>query len=132
MSLKKIELGTTTVSGGTVIHSGTYVFEDLATQDKLTVEYAAGTSAPTISFKQTKDGAESTLASFTAGASDVNMNWEIRFLDEGVTKFYYKTASGTKTKLFAGDVTADLAECKVTYQYKTNESTARTIKSDFF
>tara|TARA_Y100001949_G_scaffold174748_1_gene182882 strand:+ start:75 stop:1469 length:1395 start_codon:yes stop_codon:yes gene_type:complete len=127
-----IELGTTTVSGGTVKHIASYIFEDIATNDKLIVEYAAGTSVPTLKLKQVLSGVESTLATFAATSSDLNMNWEIRFLDEGVTKFYYKTASGAKTKLFAGTVTADLAECKVSYEYTTNEVTARTIKSDFF
>ena len=56
-----LELAVGTVSGSPLpTHSITYTFQDIATNDALIVEYKAGASYPTLSFKETVAGATST------------------------------------------------------------------------
>ena len=114
-------------------HRLRHKFEDIATTDSLIVDWglnAAGT-ANELTLKQTIDGVESTVATYTASAGITEINWELRYLEEGVTKFFYKTPSGTRTRLFKGTTNADIAECKVSAEYWTTETTLRTVNSDF-
>ncbi len=116
------------------VHKIRYKFEDIATNDALMIDWelnvATGTSA-ILKLNQIKDGVESTLASYVADAGITEMNWELRYLEEGVTKLFYKTPSGARTRLFKAPTTADLAECKVSTEYWTSETTLRTVKSDY-
>jgi hypothetical protein len=111
-------------------------FHDLSNNDKLIVDLDPGNSVantdPVLSLKEEHNGVETTLATFNLPTGEIYIDWQIKFLDEGVTKFYYKTNTGLPTLLWRGDLTADLAECKVMHEFLTNEATpTRSVKIDF-
>lgn len=111
-------------------------FEDLSTGDKLIIDLDAGNSVagtlPILTFKEVTNSVETTLASFTLPTGETSIDWQLKFLDEGVTKFSYKTNTGLPILLWRGDLTADVAECKVLHELHTNEATpTRTVKIDF-
>jgi len=111
-------------------------FEDLGTGDKLTLDLdsgnsVAGTNAEFL-VKETRGGVETTLATFVLPSGEKSIDWKVKYLDEGVTKVLYKTASGVPTVLFKGDLTAELTECKITQQLVTDIATpTKTVKTDF-
>ena len=129
------QLAVSTTSGTPKpVHRIRYKYEDIITTDALIVDWEVDPSTganAVLNFRQKVDGVESVLGTYAAPAGDTEINWEIRYLEEGVTKLYYKRASGTRTRLYKGSPTADLAECKCTVEYHTGETTARTVKSDF-
>lgn len=111
-------------------------FEDLATGDKIIIDLDPGNSVavtdPILSLKEEKNGTITTLASFTLPTGNTTIDWQLKFLDEGVSKFSYKTTTGKPILLWRGDFTADVAECKVMHEFLTNESSpTRTVKTDF-
>lgn len=111
-------------------------FQDLSNNDKLIVDLDPGNSVantlPVLSLKEEHKGLETTLATFILPVGEIFIDWQIKFLDEGVTKFFYKTNAGLPTLLWRGDLTADLAECKVMHEFLTNEATpTRSVKIDF-
>lgn len=111
-------------------------FQDLSTNDKLIVDLDPGNSVtnsdPVLTLKEEHDGVETILGTFTLPSADISIDWQIKFLDEGVSKFYYKTNTGPAILLWSGDLTADLAECKVVHEFLTNESSpTRSVKTDF-
>ena len=111
-------------------------FEDLSNNDKIIIDLDPGNSVantnPVLSFREETEGIITTLATFVLPAGVITIDWQIKFLDEGVTKFSYKLPTGVPTLLWRGDLTADLAECKVIHEFLTNEATpTRTVKIDF-
>lgn len=111
-------------------------FEDLATGDKIIIDLDPGNSVantnPVLSLKEEVNGTETTLATYTLDAGETKIDWQLKFLDEGVTKFSYKTPTGSPTLLWRGDLNADIGECKVMHELLTNEaSPTRTVKFDF-
>src|SRR3990172_3574466 len=102
------ELQDPTVASGT--ERIRYEYEDLATGDMLRVDLSSGASNANLKLLEVVSGVETELASFTLTGSVEEIQWELDFLDGGITKFYYKEASGTKTRIFNGDVNANIAE----------------------
>ena len=129
------ELAVSTTSGSPKpVHRIRYKYEDIITTDALIVDWEVDPSTganAVLNFRQKVNGVESVLGTYSAPAGDTQIYWEIRYLEEGVTKLYYKRASGTRTRLYRGSPTADLAECKCSVEYWTSEATVRTVKSDF-
>jgi len=111
-------------------------FEDLSNGDKVIIDLDAGNSVsgtlPVLSIKEERKSVITTLATFTLPAGELSIDWQLKFLDEGVSKFSYKTNTGLPVLLWRGDFTADVAECKVLHELHTNEATpTRTVKTDF-
>ena len=111
-------------------------FEDLSTGDKIYIDLDSGNSVtntlPNLSIKEEVDDVETELASFTLPSPEISIDWQLKFLDEGVTKFYYKTNTGLPILLWKGDINANLAECKCLHELITNEaSPTRSVKTDF-
>ena len=123
------ELQDPTVASGT--ERIRYEYEDLATGDMLRVDLTSGASNANLKLLEVVSGVETELASFTLTGSVEEIQWELDFLDGGVTKFYYKEASGVKTRIFNGDVNANIAECKVSCQLISNQTSVKTVKSDY-
>lgn len=118
------------------VHRMRTTFVDLATTDELIIDLEAGNSVsntdPEFLIKQIKGGTETTLATFTLPTGNTSIDWEIRFREDGLTKISYKTITEKPVVLFRGDITADIAECKVVHKFMTEEDTpTRTVKTDF-
>jgi hypothetical protein len=110
-----------------------YVFSDLATNDVIWFTLNTGVSNPQLLVRETHDGVNTTLATVNLAATTKEIDFELDFLDEGITKIYYKdrTQNGDKTRIFKGALTADLAECKVECKLITNATVTKTCKSDY-
>jgi hypothetical protein len=110
-----------------------YEFQDLATLDKLQIDFEVGVSNPQVIFRETVNGVPSVLSTTAMSATTTEIYFELEFLDEGITKFHLidKTASGTKTRVYSGSLLANIAEAKVTCNLLTDQTTTKTVKSDF-
>jgi len=116
------------------------IFTDVSSSDELIIDLeagndGAGSGAATdaeLSLKETHGGITTTLATFNIPPTDLKIDWQIKFLDEGLTKVFYKTLAGSPTLLWKGTLTATVSECKVSHELHTNEDTpTRTVKTDF-
>lgn len=110
-----------------------YEFQDLATLDKLQIDFEVGVSNPQVIFRETVNGVANILSTTAMSAATVEIYFELDFIDEGLTKFYLidKTAAGTKTRVYSGSLLANIAESKVTCNLLTDQTTTKTVKSDF-
>ena len=117
------------------IQRARYLFEDLSTSDQIIVDLESGNSVantpPELLLKEVVDGVESILATEELPVGTLSVDWEIHYLDEGVTKLFYKTSSTVKQRIFKGDLSVDMAEAKIQLQVETNQQTPITIKSEF-
>ncbi len=118
-------------SGPVPVQRMEYVFEDLATADKLIVRLQGDDGEAHLLLVEEVDGSETVLINqaLTAGVKEVH--WQLNYLDDGKTKFWYKEAAGSKTRIFNGDVSADLAECKCTAKLVLDQQATKTVKTDF-
>ncbi len=117
------------------------VFEDISNGDQIIVELHAGNngagSGPAtnawLALKEKVKGSITTLeTAFLDTSAQTSVDWQLKFLEEGVSKFAYKTVTGEATVLWRGDFKADIAECKVFHELETNEaSPTRTASFDF-
>jgi hypothetical protein len=117
------------------------VVEDISTGDQIIVELHAGnTGAGTgpetnawLVLREYVSGVATNLATVSlATSTETTVDWQFKFLEEGVSKFSYKTATGEATVLWRGDFKADIAECKVFHELETNEATpTRTVSFDY-
>ncbi len=112
------------------------VFEDLSTGDQIIVELHAGNSVAVtnayLTLSEKVAGSILELARFILNDVDLKIDWELKFLDEGVSKFGYQEVTGEPTNLWKGTFKADVAEAKVFHELETNEaSPTRTVKFDF-
>jgi hypothetical protein len=110
-----------------------YEFQDLATGDKLQIDFEIGVSNPQVIFREIAGSTTNVLSTTAMGATTKEIYFELDFQEEGITKFYLidKTAAGAKTRVYNSSLTADIAECKVFMQLLTDQTTTKTIKSDF-
>lgn len=118
------------------VHRMRTEFEDIGTGDKLTLDLEAGNSVTNTPaqfiIRETKGSTTTILGTFDLPTTEKLIDWQVKFLDEGVTKVLYKTAIGEPTVLFKGDLTAKISECKVKHEYWTDESSpTRTVYCDF-
>ncbi len=111
-------------------------FEDLGNGDKLTLDLESGNSVtPTPAqflVKETRGGVETILAKFDLPTGEKIIEWQVKFLEEGVTKILYKRITGDPIVLFKGDLSAELTECKIKHELFTDIATpSKTVKTDF-
>jgi len=110
-----------------------YEFQDLATLDTLQIDFETGVINPQVIFREIINGVPTVLSTTQMSISTTEIYFELDFLDEGITKFYLidKTAAGTKTRVYRGTLIANIAESKVACILLTNQTTIKTVKSDF-
>jgi hypothetical protein len=113
-----------------------YEFTDLATNDKLQIDLEAGitgTSDPQVVFREIVGGSANVLSTTVLTTATKEINFQLDFLDEGISKFYVKdkTASGAKTRVFSGNIAADIGECSLGLINLTDIQSTKTLKSDF-
>jgi len=110
-----------------------YEFQDLATLDALQIDFEIGAANPQVIFREIVGGVATVLSTTAMSSASTEINFELDFLDEGITKFYLKdkSASGAKTRVYIGSLLANIAECKVFLQLVTDQTTTKTVKSDF-
>ena len=109
-----------------------YEFEDLATGDKLRIELRGGDGNANLKFSEVVDGVETDLATQQLTVSLTEVFWELDFLEDGVTKFWFLESGGTKTRIFNSTLLADIGECKASVRLVLDQTTVKTVKTDFF
>jgi len=120
------------VGGGPVpVQRLRYVYEDLGTTDQIIIDFEGGDGNANLILREKVDGTTSTIISQAITAGVKNVFWELDFLEDGVTKFHFKEPSGTKTRIFNGDLTANIAEAKVSVKNILDQQSTKTLKSDF-
>jgi len=119
-------------SGPVPVQRMRYVFEDLSTGDKLRIDLEGGDGNAVFTLREVVDSVETDLATLQVPAGETEIHWELRFLEEGVTKLFYRLAGDTDiTKLWSGALTARLAECKCTAKLMLDQQATKTVKSDY-
>jgi hypothetical protein len=108
-----------------------YEIQDLATEDKLRIDLEGGDGQAEFKVRQVVDGVETILAeaSLTAGITEVK--WEIVYLEQGLTKIYYKEPVGDRIRIFSGTLGSDLGESRLSASFMSTQQTLKTVKSDF-
>jgi len=109
-----------------------YEFEDLATGDKIRIELRGGDGNANLKFSEIVDGSETVLATQQLTVSLTEVFWELDFLEDGITKFWFLELGGTKTRIFSGTLLADIGECKASVRLILDQNLVKTVKSDFF
>lgn len=83
------------------VHRMRTEFEDIGTGDKLTLDLEAGNSVTNTPaqfiIRETKGSTTTILGTFDLPTTEKLIDWQVKFLDEGVTKVLYKTATGGKS-----------------------------------
>jgi len=108
-----------------------YEFEDLATNDKIIIDFQSAGSNAQLVLREVVDDVETDLSTKELTAAVINIFWELDFLKNGVTELWYKEPSGVRTRAFQGTLNVDIAEAKISAQNILTETTAKTLKSDF-
>jgi hypothetical protein len=108
-----------------------YEFEDLATQDKIRVDLSGDDGNAVFTVKQVIDSTETVLVTQAVTAGIKNVKWEISYQESGLSKIYYKEANTERTKIFDGDISANIGEAKVSARLVLTQQTVKTVKSDF-
>lgn len=108
-----------------------YEFEDLGTGDKITIDLESGSSNAEFKVRETVDGSESTVVTHNLAGGVTSIQWEVDFKEDGTTKIFVKEPSGTKTRIFNGDLNADIAETKVSVRNITTKQSTITVKTDY-
>ena len=118
-------------SGPIPVQRCRYLYEDLATGDQIIIELQGGDGNAQLVFSEKVDGTVTALVTqeITAGVKIVD--WELDFLEDGITKFHFKEPSGTKTRIFNGTLKVDIAEAKCSVSLVLDQIVPKTIKSDF-
>ena len=109
-----------------------YEFEDLATGDKLRIELRGGDGNANLKFSEIVDGNETVIVTQQLTVAENEVFWELDFLEDGITKFWFLELGGTKTRIFNGTLLADIGECKASIRLILDENLVRTVKTDFF
>ncbi len=109
-----------------------YEFEDLATGDKLRIELRGGDGNANLKFSEIVDGSETDLVTQQLTVAENEVFWELDFLEDGITKFWFLEPGGTKTRIYRGTLLADIGECKASVRLVLDETVVKTVKSDFF
>jgi hypothetical protein len=112
------------------------VIEDLSNGDQIIIALHSGNSVAGtrawLALSEKVGGVTTELEQVDLPTGELKCDWRLKFLDEGVTKFFYKFDSVDPVLLWKGDITADVAECKVIHELETNENTpVRTVKFGF-
>ena len=118
-------------SGPVPVQRMEYVFEDLSTGDKLIIRLQGDNGEAHLILVEEVDGSETELVNQALTAAVTEVHWQLNFREDGLTKFWYKEPSGSKTRIFNGDVNADLAECKCSAKLVLDQQSTKTVKSDF-
>jgi len=126
-----MELQDASLSSGT--EKLRYVFEDLATSDKIIIELSAGASNNILKLIEEVDDVETTLATQNISATKTEVIFQLDYLKDGVTKLYYREMTGMddKTRIFNGTITANVAEVKLFIKGISDKTSLKTLKSDF-
>ena len=120
------------VGGGPVpVQRIRYEFEDLATNDKIRISIQGGNGNANLTFAEVVNGVENVLVTQQLTAAVKEINWELDFKVDGVDQFWYKEPSGAKTRIFNGTLTADIAEAKCSVRLMIDQTSVKTVKSDF-
>jgi len=118
-------------SGPVPIQNVRYTFEDLGTTDKIEIILEGHDGNARIRLRETVDQVATDLViqPITAGVKVVD--FELDFIEDGKTKFFFFEPGGTKTRIFNGDLSADIAECKVNVTATLDQTVPKTLKSDY-
>jgi hypothetical protein len=115
------------------------VFEDLSNGDQIILELHSGNngtgSGPAtnawFSISEKVNTVITELKRVDLPSGELSIDWQLRFIEEGVSKLFYKNNVADSILLWKGDFNADIAECKVFHEFESNDGTNRTIKFDF-
>ena len=108
-----------------------YEYEDLATSNKILVDLEGGDGNAKLILREVVGVTVTDLATYKLTAGETEIKWELDFLQDGVTKFWYKENDGDKTRLFNGDIKADIGEAKCSIRMISDQSSSKTVKSDY-
>lgn len=107
-----------------------YEFEDLGTTDKIIVDVQGGDGNAQLVFREVVNNVETVLVTTELTVAVKDITWELDFLEDGVTKLFYKEPSGSKTRVFNGTINAVIGEAKVSVRLILDQQTVKTVKTD--
>ena len=118
-------------SGPVPVQRISHVFEDLATTDRFIVDLQGGDGNAQLVIREKVSGTTTDLATVELPTGVINVKWELDFQEDGITKFYYKIPSGSRTRIFNGTLKAKLGESKAVVKLVLDQQATKTVKSDF-
>jgi len=118
-------------SGPIPIQKMQYLYQDLASGDEIIIDLKGGDGNAAIILRERVNDVVTDLVTqqLTVGVKEVF--WELDFLEDGVTKFFYKEPSGNKTRIFNGQLKTNIAEAKAVAKIVLDQTVPKTVKSDF-
>lgn len=117
-------------SGPVPIQNIRYRFQDLSTNDFIDIIFEGHDGNARIRLEENVNGITTNLVTQAITAGVKNILFELDFLEDGITKFFFKEPSGDKTRIFNGTLKADIGEAKVVCKATLNQQTTKTLKSD--
>ena len=108
-----------------------HVFEDLSTGDQIIVDLQGGDGNAQLVLRERVDNVVTDLVTQEITAAVTNVNWELDFLEDAITKFHFKEPAGVKTRIFNGTLKANIAEAKLSVKNILDQQLTKTLKSDF-
>jgi len=118
-------------SGPIPIQRIRHVYEDLSTTDQIIIDFQGGDGNAQLVFSEKVSGVTTILVTKEITVGVKNVKWELDFQEDGVTKFWYKEPSGTRTRIFNGVLDAEMGESKVSVKLMLDQTSTKTVKSDF-
>lgn len=107
-----------------------YEFEDLGTTDKIIIDLQGGDGNAQLILSETVSGVNTVLSTTELTVAVKEVHWELDFLEDGVTKLFYKEPSGNKTRVFNGTLNAIIGEAKASVRLILDQQTPKEVKTD--
>ncbi len=128
-----LEVQCACVGGGPVpVQSAQYKFEDLSTTDSVQFTLAGGCGNAVFKMEETVACVTSTIVTYCLPACEKEVVFDFTFKCEGQDKLsrMLKCDAG-KTQISTTSLTADIAEVKVSFNATTDQTSVKTLKSDY-